>query len=99
VPSNVETKIELHEGSADKRVDELEGEMKTLQFAGWLRQGGENMDDLHKEFNRVEDRHCVLVVKSSWLQIQSSRVRFPVLPHFLRSSGSGTGSTQPRDDN
>jgi hypothetical protein len=24
------------------------------------------------------------------------RVRFPALPHFLRSSGSGTGSTQPR---
>jgi hypothetical protein len=25
------------------------------------------------------------------------RVRFPVLPDFLRSSGSGTGSTQPRE--
>jgi hypothetical protein len=28
-----------------------------------------------------------------------SRVRFPALPDFLRSSGSGTGSTQPREDN
>jgi hypothetical protein len=27
------------------------------------------------------------------------RVRFPTLPDFLRSSGSGTGSTQPREDN
>jgi hypothetical protein len=27
------------------------------------------------------------------------RVRFPALPHFLRSSGSGTGSTQPREYN
>jgi hypothetical protein len=27
------------------------------------------------------------------------RVRFPALPDFLRSSGSGTGSTQPREDN
>jgi hypothetical protein len=27
------------------------------------------------------------------------RVRFPALPDFLRSSGSGTGSTQPRDYN
>jgi hypothetical protein len=27
------------------------------------------------------------------------RVRFPELPNFLRSSGSGTGSTQPRRDN
>jgi hypothetical protein len=29
-------------------------------------------------------------------EIQS---RFPALPDFLRSSGSGTGSTQPREDN
>jgi hypothetical protein len=29
---------------------------------------------------------------SSWLQIQRSRVRFPALPHFLRSSGSGTSA-------
>jgi hypothetical protein len=28
-----------------------------------------------------------------------ARVRFPALPHFLRSSGSGTGSTQPREYN
>jgi hypothetical protein len=27
----------------------------------------------------------------SWLQILRSGVRFPALPHFLRSSGSGTG--------
>jgi hypothetical protein len=26
-------------------------------------------------------------------------VRFPALPDFLRSSGSGTGSTQPRKYN
>jgi hypothetical protein len=26
-------------------------------------------------------------------------VRLPALPDFLRSSGSGTGSTQPREDN
>jgi hypothetical protein len=36
------------------------------------------------------DRLCVPVVK---------RVRFPVLPEFVRSSGSGTGFTQPREDN
>jgi hypothetical protein len=28
-----------------------------------------------------------------------SRVRFPALPDFLTSRGSGTGSTQPRDHN
>jgi hypothetical protein len=37
--------------------------------------------------------------QGSWLQIQRTRVRFPSLPDFLRSSGSGTGSTQPREDN
>jgi hypothetical protein len=37
--------------------------------------------------------------QSSWRQIQRTRVRFPALPHFLRSSGSGTGFTQPREDN
>jgi hypothetical protein len=36
--------------------------------------------------------------QSSWLYIQRFRVRFPVLLDFL-SSGSGTGSTQPREDN
>jgi hypothetical protein len=28
-----------------------------------------------------------------------AQVRFPVLPDFLRSSGSGTGSTRPREYN
>jgi hypothetical protein len=32
-------------------------------------------------------------------QIQRPRVRFPELPDFLRSSGSETGSTQPREYN
>jgi hypothetical protein len=36
--------------------------------------------------------------QSSWLLTQRSRVRFPALQHFLSSSGSGTGSTQPRED-
>ena len=37
--------------------------------------------------------------QSFWLQRQRSRVRFPALPDFLSSSGSGTGSTQPREVN
>ena len=37
--------------------------------------------------------------QSFWLQIQRSRVRFPALRDFLSSSGSGTGSTQPREVN
>jgi hypothetical protein len=37
--------------------------------------------------------------QSLWLHIQRSRVRSPVLPDFLSSSGSGTGSTQPREVN
>jgi hypothetical protein len=38
-------------------------------------------------------------VQSSWLQIQKFRVRFPALPDFLTNSGSGTGSTGPREYN
>ena len=34
-----------------------------------------------------------------WSLCQRSRVRFPALPEFLSSSGSGTGSTQPREVN
>jgi hypothetical protein len=37
--------------------------------------------------------------QTAWLQIQRSRVRFPALPEFLRSSGSGMESTQPREYN
>jgi hypothetical protein len=37
--------------------------------------------------------------QSSWLQIQRSRVRVQALPDFLRSSGSGTLFTQPRESN
>jgi hypothetical protein len=35
------------------------------------------------------------ISRTSLLQTQRSRVRFPALPDFLSSSGSGTGSTQP----
>jgi hypothetical protein len=37
--------------------------------------------------------------QSSWLQIQRSRVRFRALPDFVRSGGSGMGSTQSREEN
>jgi hypothetical protein len=37
--------------------------------------------------------------QSFWLQIPRSWVRSPALPYFLRSRGSETGSTKPREDN
>ena len=37
--------------------------------------------------------------QSFWLEIQRSRVRFPALPDFLISGGSGTGYTHPREVN
>jgi hypothetical protein len=37
--------------------------------------------------------------QSSWLQVQRSQVQFPALPDFLRSSGSGSESTQPHEHN
>jgi hypothetical protein len=36
--------------------------------------------------------------QSSWPQVQRFRVRFLVLPDFLRSCGPRTGSTQPREE-
>jgi hypothetical protein len=36
--------------------------------------------------------------QNSWLHTQKSRVRFSGLPDVLRNIGSGTGSTQPRED-
>jgi hypothetical protein len=54
-----------------------------------------------KGFEIMCEISCVLWSsgQNSWLRILRSRVRFPALPDFLRSSGSGTGSTQPREDN
>jgi hypothetical protein len=54
----------------------------------------------------VKDENPVLINKhidldyfncfqTFWLQTQRSWVRFSALPHFLSSSGSGPGSTQP----
>jgi hypothetical protein len=37
--------------------------------------------------------------QSSSLQTERPRVRFPAIPDSLRSSGYGTGCTQPREYN
>jgi hypothetical protein len=46
----------------------------------------------------ISDRLCGLVVRvlATDTEVQ---VRFPALPDFLRSSGSGTEPTQPREYN
>jgi hypothetical protein len=44
----------------------------------------------------IDYRLCGLVVG---VPSYTYRVRFSALPDFLRSNGSGTGSTQPREDN
>jgi hypothetical protein len=53
-----------------------------------------------------EDTNLLLFYKPLWSSGQFLATdpevlgfRFPTLPDFLRSSGSGTGSTQPREDN
>jgi hypothetical protein len=44
-------------------------------------------------------RLCGLVWSQFLATDPEVRVRFPALPDFLRSSGSGTGTTQPREYN
>jgi hypothetical protein len=51
-----------------------------------------NTTDLN---NRLADGGEV----NSWLQFHRSRVRFPAVPDFLRSSGSETGYVQTLEDN
>jgi hypothetical protein len=58
--------------------------------------------ELNDKPNEIKRRHGVAEGpplcssgQSSWLLTKGSRVRFPTLPDFLSSSGSGTGSTQP----
>jgi hypothetical protein len=46
----------------------------------------------------LQDRLCGLVVRVPGCRSRDP-VRFPELPDFLRSSGSGTGFTQPREYN
>jgi hypothetical protein len=46
----------------------------------------------------IRDHLCGLVVTVPYYRSRS-RVRFPALPNFLRSGGSGTGSTQPHEYN
>jgi hypothetical protein len=43
--------------------------------------------------------YCYYYWPTLWSSGQRSRVRFPALRDLVRSSGSGTGCTQPRDDN
>jgi hypothetical protein len=47
---------------------------------------------------KTVDCLCDLVVRVPGYRSRGP-VRFPALPDFLRSSGSGTGSTQPREYN
>jgi hypothetical protein len=46
----------------------------------------------------IKDIFCGLVVRVSGYR-SKVRVRFPALPHLLRSSGSATGCTKPRENN
>ena len=42
-------------------------------------------------------RRCTVGDRCQPVERKRSRVRSPALPDFLSSSGSGTGSTQPRE--
>jgi hypothetical protein len=85
----------------DLQAVELNKDMRLCSFD--IKQGRQHHTLLegttHTQGAQLQIGLCSLVVKSSWLQLQRFRVRFPPLPDFLRSGGSGTRSTQPRKDN
>jgi hypothetical protein len=48
----------------------------------------------------IKSRTASVVYLAEFLAVDPEiRVRFPALPDFLRSCGSGTGFTQPREYN
>jgi hypothetical protein len=53
----------------------------------------------YKNTKKKYDRLCGLVVRDTGYKSRGPRNRLPALPDFLRSSWSGTGSTQPYEDN
>jgi hypothetical protein len=52
-----------------------------------------NRNEYQKQENNVSGESELLTTNPE------VRVRFPALPDFLRSTGSGTGATQPREYN
>jgi hypothetical protein len=64
-----------------------------------------NREIVNKPRTRSQDKYftsCAFFCALSRIWTASDpevRVRFPSLQEFLKSSGSGTGSTQPREDN
>jgi hypothetical protein len=75
----------------EKSVDDLPQQEVNIVYCYHYFLFVNNKDSLY-----YSDRLCGL---SSWLQIKRSRVRFRTLSDFLRSSGSGMGSTQPSEYN
>ena len=76
----------------------------TLQTFVICRKKWVRFADLSRSVEHILSQHIwnamqFWLVACLWLQIQRSRVRSPALPDFLSSSGSGTGSTQPREVN
>jgi hypothetical protein len=68
---------------------------RCMRIECWIPKATHEKSEYIILFN-FSDRLCGLVVRVSGY-IQRSWVRFPALPDFLSSSGSGTGSTHPRE--
>jgi hypothetical protein len=67
-----------------------------LKFPSWVPEQGvsETLEDNPEAWHTCNIFCLWSSGQSSWPQIQRSLVRFPALPDFLGSSGSGTGCTQ-----
>jgi hypothetical protein len=60
-----------------------------------------SIPDMRSDFIHATNSRTASVVQwSEFLAVDPEvRVQFPALPDFLRSTGSATGSTQPREYN
>jgi hypothetical protein len=79
----------------------IQNKWNRWRCSAWLGHGSRtsrNLDDNLATYVLLCYRLCDLVVRVLGYRPEV-RFRFPALPDFLRSSESGTGSTQPREYN
>jgi hypothetical protein len=82
--------------SLGRLVNKLRGNIAVAEgeIMNWMKLVRKVSMGVRERFNALASFFQLL---SLYFTDPETRVRFPALPDFLRSSGSGTGSTQPRE--